>query len=589
MFTRSRARELRRTMASVSADEEFPVNNQLGIANIFDDETEPPTSGENTRAGEPENITESPSSDTPTTMTDVENRGETTKTHTTISPDISMLMTVMQQLQESIQINNTKLQESMQINNTQLQETIRKDIQENNTQLKQEIKESIHNQLQEVRNEHRLAHEQTRHTIAQLEQKLDKQVRDVSQETNTKIQEQNTRIDNILVTVQQTHAEIQNENKQHDKHVTEKLHKTIEKVEGVAGELRREVTQGLQDASDKQAEFIHAINQDVHKQREQQNEKLKEVQEVVEEVNKKQKENEICLREITETNKKAAEEVNGKLDKLQEGQKRLQVRVENAEERRLPIGAGPLPREQITFSGVEPYPMEFLSELEEIQQLYYDEGSTRWINHHLSGDAATWWKLTRQQIHSFQEFKDVFIQKYWDELRQEHVRHDLEYGRYEWHKHKSMSHYMEGKLLEVRHLTPAIPTAQIIRKISKHFGREIQLATLTRGIKTITEFGSLLDEYETLMMPTRNARVNAPTQQHNESGTPYGGNTQRFGGVNKYVPKSEVDKERGFHKRDTHKHAVSTMEIVNSQPSTSGSVHNGALQQQHQQQQKSSM
>jgi hypothetical protein len=324
--------------------------------------------------------------------------------------------------------------------------------------------------------------------------------------------------------------------------------------------------------------FRHAITHDIQKQREQQNDKIREVREVVEEMNKKQRETEVCLREVTEKNERAAEEVNGKLDKLQEGQKRLQVRVENAEERRLPIGAGPLPREQVTFSGVEPYPMEFLSELEEMQQLYYDEGSTRWINHHLSGDAATWWKLTRQQIHSFHGFKDAFVRKYWDELKQEHVRNDLEYGKYEWHKHKSMSHYMEGKLLEVRHLTPAIPTAQIIRKISKHFGREIQLATLTRGIKTIAEFGSLLNEYETLMMPTRNTRVNVPAQQHSELGAPYGSNTQKYGGGNKYMPKSETDKERNFHKRDTQKHGVSTMEVISSQPSTSSSVHNSTQQ-----------
>lgn len=363
----------------------------------------------------------------------------------------------------------------------------------------------------------------------------------------------------------------------------ETVSKTIERVEGVTAELRQEVNKNLQEARNQQAEARGELATSMQGQRGLHEENVKEIREAVDGVRNKQKEAEVNLRETTVRQEKTSEELSGKINKLQEGQKRLQVRIENTEERRTTTGTGPPPREQLCFSGTEPYPMEFLRELEEVQQTYYDEGNVRWISQHLNGDAALWWRLIRPQVSSFAEFQHAFTQKYWDELRQERVRNELEYGRYEWIRHKSMVHYMEGKLLEARHLTPTIPTAQVIRKISKHFGRDIQLATLTRGIRTSADFGMLLSEYETLNSSAREQRNEAATQQSNEfNGPQHYNNTlhnQGHGHAYHYVPKGERDKDRRYYHKGGHQNqGVATLDVVNQGASTSTAVNNAAIQ-----------
>lgn len=361
--------------------------------------------------------------------------------------------------------------------------------------------------------------------------------------------------------------------------MTEEIKGTIKKVEGVAHELRREIRKEVQETNKQQSNFQDSITQSIQEHRKQQEKRVQEVKESVGEVKKKQDEMEIRVREVADNGEKTTEVMRSKVDQIQEGQKRLQLRMENAEERRIPHGTELPQKEQLTFNGEGSHPMEFLSELEELQQAYYENNSTKWISQHLTDEAATWWRLTKPTVNNFQEFKEVFIQKYWDELRQERIRNELEYGRYEWYRHRSMSRYMEEKLLEVRHLTPTIPIMQVIRKLSKHFGREVQLATLTRGVRSIAEFGLLLNEYQTLMGGhPHDQQMEAKPHDNVETNVPHYKQQWRHNGPG-YKGKHEGD--RNFHKHKQPDTRVNNLEVVNCQPSTSKETIVNASQQQN--------
>ena len=113
--------------------------------------------------------------------------------------------------------------------------------------------------------------------------------------------------------------------------------------------------------------------------------------------------------------------------------------------------------------------------------------------------------MIRDQIRNFDEFKDLFTQKYWGEKRQDAVRDSLEFGRFNWKGNLSAIQYMERKLLESRQLTPAITDRQLIKKIARHFGKNIEIAVVTRGVNSIQNLESLIAEYATINQRTNRA------------------------------------------------------------------------------------
>ena len=102
--------------------------------------------------------------------------------------------------------------------------------------------------------------------------------------------------------------------------------------------------------------------------------------------------------------------------------------------------------------------MEFLKELSEIQELYYNNSDIKWIGRHLEMD----------QISTFEEFKEAFTLKYWGQEGQDNIRDNLANGRYEWNGPVTAIQYVERILLGSRQLSPALTVRQLIRKISRH-------------------------------------------------------------------------------------------------------------------------
>ena len=158
----------------------------------------------------------------------------------------------------------------------------------------------------------------------------------------------------------------------------------------------------------------------------------------------------------------------------------------------------------IRYNGTGDFPMEFMKEMEDVYMEYYqDNGNVAWIGRHLEGEAAVWWRVIKNSGTNFAEFKEAFTNKYWSDMIQERVRNELEFGRYQMESGMNMIQYLERKLLENRQLIPPIPDQYLIRKIAKHYSQGVQIAIITRGVTTISEFEQVLSEFMGVRSETR--------------------------------------------------------------------------------------
>lgn len=153
---------------------------------------------------------------------------------------------------------------------------------------------------------------------------------------------------------------------------------------------------------------------------------------------------------------------------------------------------------EVRYNGREAYPMEFLQKLKEIKEQFYPNGGIKWISRHLEGEATVWWRIVQQQINTYEQFEEAFIRKYWNQQVQEGIRYNLEFGSYKSHGGLSMIQYFEKKILQCRQLIPPITEQHLIRKLARHYGKEIEVAIITRGINNVEQFEHLLREFATI-------------------------------------------------------------------------------------------
>lgn len=139
--------------------------------------------------------------------------------------------------------------------------------------------------------------------------------------------------------------------------------------------------------------------------------------------------------------------------------------------------------------------MEFLKQLKEIRQLYYSNVDIKWIGRHLTDEAMIRWGIVKYEIYSFDEFENQFINKYWSSHVQECVRGRLEYGRYRLNGCLSAVQYVQNHIFQCVQIEPPMTDQHQIKKLARHFSREIEVAGLVRSLKDITQFEILLQNY----------------------------------------------------------------------------------------------
>lgn len=153
---------------------------------------------------------------------------------------------------------------------------------------------------------------------------------------------------------------------------------------------------------------------------------------------------------------------------------------------------------EVTFDGRDGYPIEFLKELKEIKELYYETDDVKWVGRHLTDQAVTWRRIIKNDITTFESFEERFMEKFWGAHVQEKIRDRLEYGKFPPNQRCTAVQYMERQILQARQLIPPISDHHLIKKLARHYTKEVEIAVLTRGIKDIHQFEVLLQEYTTI-------------------------------------------------------------------------------------------
>ena len=153
--------------------------------------------------------------------------------------------------------------------------------------------------------------------------------------------------------------------------------------------------------------------------------------------------------------------------------------------------------------------------------------------------------------------------KYWGQERQDNIRDNLEYGRYEWNGPVTAIQYVERILLESRQLSPALTDTQLIRKLARHFCKDLQVAVVTRGITSIPDFEALIMEFTSIQSSGDNTRRPYYRPYNEGRNNPRERETQ--------YNKNESDRHPAKGRYD-NKHFVNTVQFTPAEAGTSRTV-----------------
>lgn len=463
MLTRARAKEINRRLDMENAEQIIrppteseessqseEVNNQLGMADVFE---------------------------------------ETTQMN--IAPEVIRGGGQAQMIPESGMERMFIMLQKMEENNQKQREEDKKEREEENNRRKKELQKMEENNQKRHEEENNRRKEENDKNREMLREELR-----IFREESIKIQEETKRElqetkRELRAEMQQTKEEIRaemNAIKGDSIKTQSELKENKEAIDNLKSEVvenRREIAINTKNLSDN----LNRINHDLRKEIRLNKEETAEVKKCQEEMGKK-------IQRIEE-------EKNKKIEEIAEGQEQLTRRINEVEGRPTNRGASIDHYKDLTFTGNECYPMEFLKELKEIRQLYYPEGEIRWIARYLSEEAMTWFRIIKYEINCFSEFEDLFIEKYWGAHVQENVRDRLEYGKYRPNGGLTAVQYMQKHILQCRQLMPPISDHHLIKKLARHYGREIEVASFTRGIKEIPQFENLLRDYAKIISHNR--------------------------------------------------------------------------------------
>lgn len=182
------------------------------------------------------------------------------------------------------------------------------------------------------------------------------------------------------------------------------------------------------------------------------------------------------------------------------------------------------------FSGTQDiklvHPVLFISELEEyFENFSFSEQNKLLVaRQSLIGPAKLWESVFRQTIKSFEQFKNEFIEEYWNTRRQQKYKVEFYSGQYEKRKGVSnMADYFLQQVSFARLFRPVMNDEIIIDCILRHFPADIEWG-LRSNIKSLSINGvkELLRQRDEIESRANNESNRAGSRPPN-----YNGSTQR--------------------------------------------------------------
>lgn len=526
MLTRSKTRDKQSTINKTMNNKEEMQNirdedscdscevyNQLGLPGVIDEEIRQINLEAERREERPEAEAEKEVRQISPEATETRGRGLSTD-----MPDggLEGIFRMLQEMQRSAEEQNQKIQEKIEANSELQNKKIEEKLEAQTKELKGE--------LQSMREENLKMHQETKEELRKTETQLRAEMKQMRDELKAE-----TRV--VKEDGEKTRMKME-ENKE-----------VIQSLKGEISKNRQQIAATTSNLS----ENLNRIN----------NELRSEIRLSKEDTTRVKKSQE----EIEEQVKKLEEERKRRIDEIKERQDQITRRMNEVEGRPFNRGTTTEIHKDVNFNGRDCYPMEFLRELKEIKQLYYPDEDIKWIVRFLSEDALTWWRIAKCSMQTFEEFEQQFVNKFWSANIQERVRDRLEYDKFRPDKKLTAIQYVQKQVLLCRQLQPPLTDAHIIKKLARHFSREIEIAVLLRSIRDITQFEDLLHDFERIRGHDRQRFSQPPMKREQVSNEPTNLKNKATYNKEKYIPKG-VNIQRN----------VETME---SQPSGSGMSKNG--------------
>ena len=104
----------------------------------------------------------------------------------------------------------------------------------------------------------------------------------------------------------------------------------------------------------------------------------------------------------------------------------------------------------------------------------------------LKGTAAEWFSVIQDKINTYEDLVKHFSARYWNEEVQRKILVQLEFGKYSNTKGTKET-YLIQLISRAKYLEPEITEPDMVNKLEHHFGRGIQTAVITQGIKSLEE------------------------------------------------------------------------------------------------------
>ena len=94
-----------------------------------------------------------------------------------------------------------------------------------------------------------------------------------------------------------------------------------------------------------------------------------------------------------------------------------------------------------------------------------DSDRIEWVVRKLSGSAALWYSIVRDNIRTYDELIQSFENRYWNEHVQRKVQDRLEFGRFTPRK-LTCEQYVIKEITKVKHLRPELSEAELVHKLN---------------------------------------------------------------------------------------------------------------------------
>lgn len=123
-------------------------------------------------------------------------------------------------------------------------------------------------------------------------------------------------------------------------------------------------------------------------------------------------------------------------------------------------------------------PLQFLNALAKYIRAvdFHEDNLHSILDQALLGTCHNWWEFVEYRVNDFNDFRTLFLEKYWNDAAQDRVRRELFEGHYRNDSQIGMADNVMQIYNKPRLLRDAPQDALLVRRLISHFDRDVRRA-----------------------------------------------------------------------------------------------------------------